>query len=444
MRVVILVPRRDGFPERDRTWRWVRGWWTANLPEFPIVEGHHHAHEGLFCRSAALNRAADAAGDWDVALIIDSDIICDPEHVREAVRRAALEGTVAVPFTVRHNLDRLGSEKVMAGYTGPWEPYIARNFFDQHSSVIAVPRTVWQTVGGFDETFRGWGMEDTAFCIAATVLVRPWIHMEGECWHLWHRSAPEGHRNTPSSDANRARGARYQAALAANDADAIRALQAEGRPQVAVAAAGPGLPRILHRVVPERIDEQAERWWAEFAAMHPGWELRTHRDPLDPAAWSLTSPWWHRCRNGAELADLVRLEALLRWGGIYVDEDVQPFRPLDPLLPLSAFAAWEDERTVPNAVMGAAPDHPAIRACLDLAIERIDRPTWDRGPGVTTAVLPGRADVLLLPPGSFYAVHYRDPARAAKMADPKLPARQPWAFVLHHYAGSWLPARAAS
>jgi mannosyltransferase OCH1-like enzyme len=197
------------------------------------------------------------------------------------------------------------------------------------------------------------------------------------------------------------------------------------------------IPKILHRVVPEHTPAEAERWWAEFGRLHPDWTLMTHRDPLRPVDWPKTSRYWPRVRNGAQLADLVRLEALLKWGGVYVDQDVQPFRPLDPLLSVEAFAAWEDDRCVPNAVMGARPDHPAIARCLELCIKRQSKGTWAAGAGVTTEVLPGRPDVLLLPPESFYPVHYRDPDRDAKMAGFK-PRQHPWTFALHAYWGSWL------
>jgi hypothetical protein len=98
-------------------------------------------------------------------------------------------------------------------------------------------------------------------------------------------------------------------------------------------------------------------------------------------------------------------------------------------------AAWEDEKVVPNAVLGARPDHPAIRECLELCIVRLHKGVWPAGPGVTTDVLTKRDDVLLLPPGSFYDVDYRDPQRDVKMQGK--PA--PWTFVRHHYWGSWLP-----
>ena len=61
-RTVILVPRRDGNPERDAVWAWVRAWWSREFPDLPIVEGHHDT--GLFNRSAALNIASRLAGEW--------------------------------------------------------------------------------------------------------------------------------------------------------------------------------------------------------------------------------------------------------------------------------------------------------------------------------------------------------------------------------------------
>lgn len=428
MRTVILVPRRDGFAERDRIWAWTRSWWASHFPELPIVEGHHDT--GLFNRSAAVNRASVLAGEWDVALVIDSDVLCDPAHVRQAIATAARDGRLVVPFTVRHNLDQRGSARIMGGYDGPWERHIARNYYDQHSGVIAIPRTAWDTVGGFDESFAGWGMEDTAFAISVETLVGPLVHMDGELWHLWHPTAPEGHRGTPSANRNRARGARYQAAR--GDPDGIRALLAEQFP--AEDAPPTSIPRIFHRVVPEHTSEQVEAWWLQLQEQHRDWQFMTHRDPLDPAAWPETSGAWRYCRNGASLADLVRLEALWQWGGVYLDSDVEPHRSFAPLLPLECFAAWEDDKVVPNAVMGARPGHPAIRACIDQAVRAVRRGTWEAGPGVTTKVLPGRPDVLLLPPGSFYPVHYRDPDRVALMAQ-KPP---PWTFATHHYAASWL------
>lgn len=438
MRAVILVPRRDGQVERDLTWAWVRQWWRDNLPEFELFEGHHD--EGPFNRSAAVNRAAGVAdwqaeAPWDVAVIIDSDVICDPTRVREAVAKAVETGRMVLPFDVRKDLAQSGSQRVMHGFTGNWQRFVIHTYTDMCSSVVIVTRQLWDEVGGFDESFSGWGFEDNAFAAACeTFGGAPLLKIPGELWHLWHPTAKEGKKGTATHTRNKARADLYLAAR--GDREATRALRNLAQPSFEHRPSG--IPKILHRVVPAATDDDVEAWWKAFGRLHPDWELMTHRDPLNPAEWPETAHKWADCSTGAQLADLIRLEALLRWGGIYVDSDCEPWRPLDPLVPLSAFAAWEDERTVPNAVMGAVPSHPAIRACLDLALERIPGDVWPAGPGVTTQVLPGRDDVVLFPPGSFYAVHYRDPERDRLMDDPATKKRNPWAFLLHRYAGSWL------
>jgi hypothetical protein len=428
-RTVILVPRRDGIADRDALWAFCRPWWESQHPDWPVIEGHHD--DGLFNRSAAINRAAEAAGDWDVAVIIDSDVICDPERVRTAVTLAETTGRMVIPHDIRRDLSRHGTAAVMRGWQGDWSRQVRKVYPDMVSAVIVVPRPLWDAVSGFDETFCGWGFEDNAFAESCLTFGGAIERIPGELWHLYHRSAPEGKRGHPANTANRARAARYTAAR--GDKDATRALRAS---PVNFDPSPAGIPRILHRVVPEQTSDVIEGYWRGWGDLHPGWELRTWRDPIDPGAFPLTSPHWGSVACGAQLADLVRLEVLWHFGGVYVDSDVEPYRPLDPLLPLSAFAAWEDDKHVPNAVIGAAPHHPAIRDCITLAIEAMPQGVWEAGVGVTSAVLPWRPDVLLLPPGSFYPYHY---SRARRERGVDHSTSQPWAFAAHHWAGSWLP-----
>ena len=437
MNVVTLVPIRRGFADRDRLWDYCKPRWQAEHPDWPIVEGCHEASEGLFNRSAALNRAAKLAGDWDVAVVIDADIICDPEAVREAARIAYETNQMVLPYELRFDLDATGTEMVMAGQQPAvadrlWARHIAYTYRNQVSGVFAVSRTLWDACEGFDEKFKGWGGEDNAFSTTAQTFGGPLIRLPGEFWELAHATAPEGRRGTPSYNANHARKARYDAVI--GNQDALRRLRHE---ELTYTETGAGIPRILHRVVPEEPDEQADIWWDRFRELHPGWELRTWRDPIDPGPFPLTSPHWPLVRHGAQLADLIRLEVLWNYGGIYVDQDVEPYHPFDSLLPLSAFAAWEDEHRVPNAVMGAVPGHPAIRECIDLAVHNLCAGGQDiataTGPGVLTAVLPWRADVLLLPPGSFYPVHYRAKSALRRFRQETVP----WAFGAHHWWHSW-------
>jgi hypothetical protein len=443
MNVAILVPRRRGRPDRDRLWSFARSWWANDFPDWPIVEGHHEATEGPFNRGQALNRAVAAAGDWDVAVLIDADVIIGPDQVRTAVEVAWSTARPVLAYHERIHLTERGTKRIVDGYRGDWRAsgMVQKVLLDACSGAVVVSRPLWDSVGGFDELFSGWGWEDVAFRVAAETLTgAPLIQLAGNIWHLHHIVNHENNPAEPTFVANRARGERYRAARW-NVSAVTQLLDEAGAARSPLPPADPlsptRIPRILHRTVPAETTAEVERWWARFGELHPGWTLLTHRDPLDPADWPETSDLWPLCTSGAQKAGLIRLEALHRWGGVYVDSDVQPFRPFDSLLHLPAFAAWEDAKVVPDAVLGSMPGHPAFAAMLEMARREVcaRRGAWHSGPGVTTAILPGRPDVLLLPPGAFYPVHYTEKADL----DAHVP--EPWGFAMHRWHASWLPSR---
>jgi mannosyltransferase OCH1-like enzyme len=203
------------------------------------------------------------------------------------------------------------------------------------------------------------------------------------------------------------------------------------------------IPTRLIRTVPEKTTDEVEAWWDEACAMHPTWQHLTLRDPIPAEQFPLTSPHWAKCDSGAQLAGLVRLEALWRWGGVYIDSDVEVYRPFTSLLGCQVFAGYEDPGVVPDAVLGACGGHPVIRACIDLALTRLNSGVadwrtgtgaWATGPGVTTTLFAGRPDVLLMPPGAFYPVHYTDKVGVDWS---QARERNPWAFCAHRWHHSW-------
>jgi mannosyltransferase OCH1-like enzyme len=196
------------------------------------------------------------------------------------------------------------------------------------------------------------------------------------------------------------------------------------------------IPRRLIRTVPEKTSAEVERWWEQACDLHPMWEHITYRDPVGRADFPLTSHLFNVCESGAQLADLIRAEALYRYGGIYLDSDVEVYRSLEPLTHLQGFAGYEDAEHIPNAVMGFEAQHPAIGRVVKLAVERRHLGTWAAGVGVTTEVFAGRDDMLILPPGTLYPTHYRDADRDTISTD-SLRAQQPWAYCRHYWRKSW-------
>lgn len=137
------------------------------------------------------------------------------------------------------------------------------------------------------------------------------------------------------------------------------------------------IPWIVHRIwlddpLPPLFAEYGERW----RELHPTWQVidwvdRKRLPPLQQEAvfrdaQRILPKDWKRFE-----ADVLRLELLRRFGGLYVDADVEPFKSFDPLMrpPGDAFAARSPQQIggrhpITNAVMAAKPHHRFITACL--------------------------------------------------------------------------------
>lgn len=195
------------------------------------------------------------------------------------------------------------------------------------------------------------------------------------------------------------------------------------------------IPPIVIRVVPEDTTDEVEARWEHIKDLHPDWTATTYRDPIDPEQFPMSSPHWASCTAGAQLAGLVRLEALWIHGGIYLDSDVDVLRPLDPLRMVPGFAAWEDREWIPDAVIGARRGHPAIGAALSLAIARIPEGPQSSGPFVSTEIFRDHPGMFIHGPEAFYPYHYTEKSTAKAHEDY---SKLPWCYGVHRWAGSWL------
>jgi len=177
-------------------------------------------------------------------------------------------------------------------------------------------------------------------------------------------------------------------------------------------------------------------WGDSWREHHPDWELRTWTDSSLPP---LSHPEaFERCRNYGEASDVLRYEVLHRFGGVYVDTDVECLRSLEPLIAdASAFAAWQRPDVIGSAVVGAVPEHPAIAEVLREVSEGAGsgNQVQTTGPGALTRVLRDAPDVTLFEHETFFPYDYwESPSDDAEGA-------AEGSYAIHHWHATWQSPR---
>ena len=72
----------------------------------------------------------------------------------------------------------------------------------------------------------------------------------------------------------------------------------------------------------------------------------------------------YQAKKWAFVSDVARLYALVNFGGIYMDTDVEVIKPLDDLLTYSAFSGFESETQIPTGLMACEKGNPLFQEFL--------------------------------------------------------------------------------
>ncbi|MFS2241482.1 hypothetical protein [Microbacterium sp. OR16] len=212
----IVIPWRPA-PSRIDAFERVVAWYRETLPQIPLqtVDTGDTPFVLAACRNAAMrNAAAD-----EVVVVGDADTIPEREPLIAAIRAAADSPFVHLPYDEYRWLGRTGSADHAAGV--PLADCTVEQYVDGACSgvYVATPRA-WDSHGGQDEGFRGWGFEDAAWFLAhSTILGAPPVRHPGRVYALHHVGEV---RAGAAYDANAARMESYRAA--AGDPAAMAAL----------------------------------------------------------------------------------------------------------------------------------------------------------------------------------------------------------------------------
>ena len=134
------------------------------------------------------------------------------------------------------------------------------------------------------------------------------------------------------------------------------------------------LEKIIHFTLPEKLTAIQVRCVEAARALHPDWEIKVWQDPVLPDGY-LLEKYWSKVNSGAQLSDLIRLDVIYKWGGVYVDGDLRLLKPLDVLVEkYDLFFASETGENLEGALIGARKSHPVIRAAIDDLL--LNEPDW--------------------------------------------------------------------
>ena len=151
-------------------------------------------------------------------------------------------------------------------------------------------------------------------------------------------------------------------------------------------------------------------------------------------------------RNWSFASDYARADLLRRYGGIYMDLDVEMLRPVEDLLYNDAYMSFESlDRIECGSGMGAKPGHPIMQEICESYEKRPylkEDGTWDNStcPVRYTQVIEKHG---LKKNGGFQFIEdvtiYPFEVLTGKSFDTGIVYNTELSYTLHHHNGSWIP-----
>lgn len=258
------------------------------------------------------------------------------------------------------------------------------------------------------------------------------------------------------------------------------------------------IPKIIHQiwVGNKEFPKQDLKWSWSLKNTNPDWHFILHAEHPDNmpenGPWDEIKPLPHLMlqhianslkermspkRLPAAIADIVRVESLINYGGVYFDTDVVGVKPIDDVLEHVTLAlSWEySQGQIGNFFVASKPQHPALYQVLNKIHETTIgaigmchdlNPFWITGPKVVEKILPSYPDYFAFPfrvmspwnpslpfpddyeslpiPECTRVIHLFDSKWTTLERDPSLPKESGFDFHIHDSHcrdcdGDWKP-----
>lgn len=130
------------------------------------------------------------------------------------------------------------------------------------------------------------------------------------------------------------------------------------------------IPKIIHQTY--KTEDIPEHWRAGQQAvkdLHPDWEYMFWTDESAREFlqnhYAFFLPTYDAYPYPIQRADAIRYFLLYHYGGIYLDLDLTPYRPLTSLIQFPAFACTTAPTGISNDALGSIPNHPFYKLVIN-------------------------------------------------------------------------------
>lgn len=198
------------------------------------------------------------------------------------------------------------------------------------------------------------------------------------------------------------------------------------------------IPRVCHHVWlgKSEVPPKFRTWRQRFIDMNPGWTFRLWTDDNLPPIMNQEA-WQASLQIGGTpgcvlRSDILRLEVLARFGGVYLDTDIKPVQTLDSFCDVPAWVACEQRDIISNAAIGLPRNHPAAWHTVIAIRDSFFKQRYvgnQAGPGLVRQIFPLYDDIVLYPPAYFH------PSVGEVFRNPEA---RPLLKAAHIFSGTWL------
>ncbi len=212
----------------------------------------------------------------------------------------------------------------------------------------------------------------------------------------------------------------------------------------------PIIPKFIHQIwLGSPVPEGYKQWRDSWKKHHPGWIYKLWTDEDVKSLNLKNRTLYDAATNYGVKGDILQLELLDQFGGLYIDTDFECLKPFDELHhKYSFYTGINNCYTVGLAtgLVASTPQHPIVRECIEQLGKhaKLYDPVGGVGPGLFTRTVMNFFNfndplLMVFPPNYFYPLSGLDKHSTVAI---ERAYQKPEVYAFHHWEGAWAKPKA--